>query len=81
MGWWMDLLATCIHHSELQVVIALSLISTLYKSLVHAKSSLYLLDVSWKRLLTVEILQLPALTSLLSCEYPQVNSCRLPTQL
>jgi hypothetical protein len=38
-GVWigeLDLLTTCIHHSELQVIIALSLISTLYKSL-HAK--------------------------------------------
>jgi hypothetical protein len=38
MDWWIDLLTTCTHHSELQVITALSLISTLYKSL-HAKSS------------------------------------------
>jgi hypothetical protein len=31
-GWRMDLLATCTHHSELQVITALSLISKLYKS-------------------------------------------------
>jgi hypothetical protein len=40
-GVWigeLDLLTTCTHHSELQVITALSLISTLYKSL-HAKSS------------------------------------------
>jgi hypothetical protein len=38
MDWWMDLLTTYTHHSELQVITALSLISTLYKSL-HAMSS------------------------------------------
>jgi hypothetical protein len=31
MDWWMDLLTTCTHHSELQVITAPSLISTLYK--------------------------------------------------
>jgi predicted Zn-dependent peptidase len=35
----MDWLTTYTHHSELQVITALSLISTLYKSL-HTKSSL-----------------------------------------
>jgi hypothetical protein len=38
MGWWMDLLITYTHHSELQVIAALSLIPTPYK-LLHAKSS------------------------------------------
>jgi hypothetical protein len=33
----LDLLTTCTHRSELQVITALSLISTFYKSL-HAKS-------------------------------------------
>jgi hypothetical protein len=32
MDWWIDLLTTYTHHSELQVITALSLISTLYKS-------------------------------------------------
>jgi hypothetical protein len=35
MDWWMDLLTTYIHHSELQVTTALSIISTLYKSPQH----------------------------------------------
>jgi hypothetical protein len=42
LGVWtgeLDLLTTCTHHSELQVITALSVISTLYTSL-HAKSSL-----------------------------------------
>jgi hypothetical protein len=38
LDWWMNLLTTCTHHSELQIFTALSLISTLYQSL-HAKSS------------------------------------------
>jgi hypothetical protein len=40
-GVWigeLDLLTTCTHHSELQVITTLSLISTIYYSL-HAKSS------------------------------------------
>jgi hypothetical protein len=32
MDWMLGLLTTCIHHSELQVITAVSLISTLYKS-------------------------------------------------
>jgi hypothetical protein len=38
LDWWMDLLATSTHDSELQAVTTLSPISTLYKSL-PAKSS------------------------------------------
>jgi hypothetical protein len=38
MDWWMDLLTTYTHDSELGVITAQSLISTLYKSL-HTKSS------------------------------------------
>jgi hypothetical protein len=38
LDWWMTLLTTYTHDSHLQAVTALSLISTLYKSL-HAKSS------------------------------------------
>jgi hypothetical protein len=53
-----------IHHSERQVITALSLISTLYKLLEHAKFSHTSLDISWQRLLTVEILQRHALTPL-----------------
>jgi hypothetical protein len=37
----LDLLTTYTHHSELQVVTALTLITTLYKSLAHAVSSFF----------------------------------------
>jgi hypothetical protein len=35
MNWVLDLLTTCTHHPELHVIIALSLICTLYSSLHH----------------------------------------------
>jgi hypothetical protein len=35
MDWWMNLLITYTHHTELQVITALSLISTRYKSLLQ----------------------------------------------
>jgi hypothetical protein len=38
LDWWIDLLTTYARHLELQVITALSLISTLYKSLAHANS-------------------------------------------
>jgi hypothetical protein len=38
VDWWMVLLATYTHHSELQVITAVSLISTLYKSPQHPLS-------------------------------------------
>jgi hypothetical protein len=75
-GVWigeLDLLASCTHHSELQVITALSLISTLYKSL-HAKSFPSLLYLqqpfSSNGFQQWRFLQLPALTSLLSGAYP-----------
>jgi hypothetical protein len=46
LDWWMDLLATCAHHSEVQLITALTLISTLYKSLAHPKFSQSSLVVS-----------------------------------
>jgi hypothetical protein len=81
------------HDSEVQVITAQSLISTLYKSVAHAKSSQSSLDVSWQRLLTVEILQLPALRSsyhsrpcriqlnysAISSQLPLQSSTELPT--
>jgi hypothetical protein len=62
------------HRSELQVITALKLISTLYSSL-HAKSlpAVSSPAVLWKQLLTVEILQLHVLKS--SC---YSRSCRIP---
>jgi hypothetical protein len=51
MDWKLDLLTTYTHNSELHVITALSLISTLYiKSLAHAKSSQSSLVVSWQRI-------------------------------
>jgi hypothetical protein len=38
MVWWMDLLTTYTHHSELQVITALSLISTIHRSPQHPLS-------------------------------------------
>jgi hypothetical protein len=65
-GVWntdLDLLTTCTHHSELQIITARTLSSTIDKSLAHAKPSKSLLDVSWQRFLTVQIHQLPAFRS------------------
>jgi hypothetical protein len=50
--WWMDLLTTYTHNSELQVITAPWLIYTPYKSLAHAKCSQSSLVVSWQRILT-----------------------------
>jgi hypothetical protein len=60
LDWWLDLLATLPHDSWLHLILAPSLISTLYKSLQHtlSLSSLFALDVSRQRILTMEILQL-----------------------
>jgi hypothetical protein len=58
IDWWMYLLTTYTHYSELQVLTALSLISTIHKSLALAKSSQFSLDVSSQQLLTAEVLQL-----------------------
>jgi hypothetical protein len=64
--WRMDLLTTYSHDSELQVITAPSLISTIHKSPQHRLSlfqpTVSSPDVPWQRLLTVEILQLPVLT-------------------
>jgi hypothetical protein len=69
MNWILILLTTCTHHSELQGITALLLTATFYSSLDHplrlfhpAVSSS---DVPWQRLLTAEVLQLPALRSFL----------------
>jgi hypothetical protein len=59
---WPDLLITCIHHTKLQIITALSLI-TLYKSqhtLSSFQSSVSSPAGPYQRLLTVEILQVPA---------------------
>jgi hypothetical protein len=67
MGWWVDLLATYTHHSDLQVTKALPLIFTIHKSPQHPLSlfqpAVYSPAVPWQRLLTMEILQLPAIRS------------------
>jgi hypothetical protein len=66
---WMDLSTPYTHGSELHVIRAPPLIPTIYKSTQHPLS-LYQHAVStpvvpWQRLLTVDILQLHALTPLL----------------
>jgi hypothetical protein len=70
----LDLLTTCIHHSELHLITAPLLISTIHRSPHHSLSlfqpAVSSTAVPSRRLLTVEILQLPALMSLLSGEYP-----------
>jgi hypothetical protein len=69
MNWWMDLLSTYTHHSELQVVTAPRLIFTLYKSL-HGKSSRACSVFTSRCLVTAlsnEDSSASALTSLLSC--------------
>jgi hypothetical protein len=89
----MDTLTTYTHRYELQVITALLLISTLYKSL-HIKcsqsaftsrcsvaalnngysSAMFSLDVSWRRILTMEILQLPWLRLCPLVSAPRLNS-------
>jgi hypothetical protein len=63
--WWVDLLTTYTYHSELQVITALSLISTLYKSPQHLLSlfqpAMSSEAVPLQRLLTVKNLHLHAL--------------------
>jgi hypothetical protein len=70
----MDLFATYIHYSELQVITDPLLISTIHRSSQHLLSlfqpAVSSAAVPWQRLLTVELLQLPALMSLLSGKYP-----------
>jgi hypothetical protein len=63
----MDLLTTYTHDPELQTLTTLSLMYTLYRSLLHPLSlfqpAVSSPAVTWKRFLTVEILQLHALRS------------------
>jgi hypothetical protein len=70
MYWWLDLLTTYTHDSELQAITAPPLISTFYKSQQHPLSlfqpAVSSQTVPCHRLLTVEILQLHALKSSLS---------------
>jgi hypothetical protein len=62
LDWLVDLLTTYPQDWELQAIITLSLIYTLYKSLQHTLSLFQPAAsspaVPWQRLLTVEILQL-----------------------
>jgi hypothetical protein len=81
----MNLLITYTHHSELQVITALSLISTFYKSPQHPLSlfqpAVSSSAVPWQRLLTVEIFQLhtlrPSLHSLPCRTHSQLTTPRL----
>jgi hypothetical protein len=69
LDWILHLLTSYTHHSELQVIIALSLISTNHYMLSVLQPVVSSRAVPQQRLLTVEILQLPALGSFLSSEY------------
>jgi hypothetical protein len=60
LDWWMDLLATYTHDSELQVITASPLISIIHKSPQHSLSH-FQPAVRWQLLLTMDILQLHAL--------------------
>jgi hypothetical protein len=42
LDWWIDLLTTYTHPSELQVITVLSLITAIYKSPAHAKSPVFI---------------------------------------
>jgi hypothetical protein len=73
------------HDWELQVTTAPPLISTIHKS-PQQTLSLFQQPMSspavpWQRLLTVEILQLPALTSLPSGKYPATELSHSQTSL
>jgi hypothetical protein len=65
MDWWVDLLTTYAHHSELQALTTLSLISTIHSSPQHLLSlfqpAVSSPAVPWQRLLTVETFQFHAL--------------------
>jgi hypothetical protein len=67
LDWWMDLLTTYTHDSELQAITAPPLISTIHKSPQHLLSlfqpAVSSSAIPWQRFLTVEILQLHALRS------------------
>jgi hypothetical protein len=67
LDWWMDLLTSYTHDSELQEIIATPLISAIHKSPQHPLSFFHPAvssqAVPWQRLLTVAILQLHALRS------------------
>jgi hypothetical protein len=81
MYWKLDLSTPRTHHSELEVITTLPLISTLHKWLQHPlclfQSAVSSTDVPWQRLQTVEILQLPALRS--SCHsLPCITHCQFP---
>jgi hypothetical protein len=67
-NWWMNLLITYTHDSELQAITVPLLISTIHKSpqrpLNLIQPAVSSPAVPWKRLLTVEIFQLHALKAL-----------------
>jgi hypothetical protein len=85
----MDLLTTCTHHSELQVITTLSLIFALHKSPQHLLSlfqpAISSPAVPWQLLLTVEILQLmhsaPLFTAARAELLPTIKSTIAPSLL
>jgi hypothetical protein len=88
MNWWMDLLTTYRHDSELQAITAPPPISTIQKITTTPAKHFFQPAVSspavpWQRLLTGEILQLHALrSSLLRLPWrTQLNSLFQPSWL
>jgi hypothetical protein len=75
LDWILDLLTTYTHHSELQVIRAISLTSTLY-TLSPLQPAISSIAVPWQRLLTVEILQLHVLRFYLH-SLPRRTLCEL----
>jgi hypothetical protein len=67
LDWWMNLLTTCTRDSELRVITAPSIISTIRRLSQHPLSliqpAVFTSADPWQRLLTVEILQLHAFKS------------------
>jgi hypothetical protein len=78
--WILDLLTTYTHDSQIQVITSPPLISTIHKSPQHPlglfQPAVSLPAVPWKRLLTMEILQLHALKSLFTDSHTEL-SCNL----
>jgi hypothetical protein len=77
LDWWIYLLTTYTHHSQLQLIIALSLIFTLYKSAHHSLSLFWACCVFISRFLATTSNSgdsLASLAQILSSQPPVQNS-------
>jgi hypothetical protein len=80
IDWWMDLLTTYAHNSELQVITALSLISTIHRSPQHSLSLSLACCVLTNRSLAMASNSGDSSAScsqVLSSHLPVQNSCQL----